>query len=155
MYVPERRNSLVELMNEIYRVLKPCGVFFSVTPIYPHLGAFADPTHVNYMTQETFVNYFDHVLRWAGRYGYTGDFFVDRSAVKVAGAHAHVSMQAIGGACEAPPLSPSEQSVKKVNDELIAIAKEAERHDAYELYVAELDATDTVGESEILETGVA
>ena len=38
------------LMNEIFRVMKPGGVFLSITPIYPYLGAFMDPTHNNIMT---------------------------------------------------------------------------------------------------------
>ena len=59
VYSPKRRNSFVELMNEIYRVLKPGGLFLSSTPGYPHGVAFRDPTHVNFITNETFPLYFD------------------------------------------------------------------------------------------------
>jgi len=46
------------LMNEIFRILKPGGRFLSVTPIYPYLGAFQDPTHNNIITADTFEMYF-------------------------------------------------------------------------------------------------
>jgi len=51
-------------MNECYRVLKKDGVFLSMTPIYPYLGAFQDPTHVNIITVDTFTNYFSNQKFW-------------------------------------------------------------------------------------------
>jgi len=77
-YVPHRRNCFVELMNEIFRVLKPGGVFLSWTPAYPHAAAFRDPTHVNIITDETFPLYFDWQHRWATIYGFKGAFRVDQ-----------------------------------------------------------------------------
>jgi SAM-dependent methyltransferase len=74
LYLPERRNSFVELMNEIHRVLKPGGKFLSSTPAYPHKEAFQDPTHVNIITEETFYYYFDDTYRWASMYGFRGAF---------------------------------------------------------------------------------
>lgn len=74
VYLPQRRNSFVELMNEIYRVLKFGGLFMSVTPAYPHGEAFQDPTHVNIITEMTFPAYFDDVNRWAAGYGFRGAF---------------------------------------------------------------------------------
>ncbi len=74
LYVPNRRNSFVELMNEIYRVLVKGGIFLSVTPAYPHTAAFQDPTHVNIITEETFTHYFDDTRTWAKIYGFTGSF---------------------------------------------------------------------------------
>lgn len=73
---PERRNPFVELMNEVYRVLKPGGLFLSITPAYPHGVAFRDPTHVNFITEETFPMYFDNKNRWASIYGFNGAFHV-------------------------------------------------------------------------------
>ena len=35
IYLPQRRLPFIELMNEIWRTLKPGGIFFSHTPIYP------------------------------------------------------------------------------------------------------------------------
>jgi tetratricopeptide (TPR) repeat protein len=79
LYVPERRNAFVELMNEVYRVLKIGGFFLSYTPAYPHAPAFRDPTHVNIITDETFPLYFGDVnepgqYRWASMYGFKGAF---------------------------------------------------------------------------------
>lgn len=76
IYAPVRRNAFVELMNEVYRVLKPGGLFLSVTPAYPHPAAFSDPTHVNIITEDTWRCYFDHERRWASIYGFTGRFLV-------------------------------------------------------------------------------
>jgi len=50
-------NPFIEAMNEIWRVLKPGGVFIARTPAYPHPEAFQDPTHVNIITDTT-VSYF-------------------------------------------------------------------------------------------------
>jgi SAM-dependent methyltransferase len=74
IYAPEKRNPFIELMNEIYRVLKPGGIFLSVTPAYPHPAAFQDPTHVNIITEETFTKYFDDTHTWAKIYGFKGRF---------------------------------------------------------------------------------
>ena len=74
IYLPQRRNAFVEVMNEIHRVLKPGGVFMSFTPAFPHGPAFRDPTHVNIITKETFPLYFDDKVRWASMYGFRGSF---------------------------------------------------------------------------------
>lgn len=74
IYCPRRRNSFVELMNEIHRVLKKDGIFLSVTPAYPHNAAFQDPTHVNIITEETFHFYFSEPTSWAKIYGFNGSF---------------------------------------------------------------------------------
>ena len=74
IYIPKRRNPFIELMNEIYRVLKANGIFLSVTPAYPHAAAFQDPTHVNIITEETFLYYFSEPNRWASIYGFSGNF---------------------------------------------------------------------------------
>ncbi len=74
VYCPDRRFSFVELMNEVYRVICPGGIFLSVTPAIPHPNAFRDPTHVNYITEETFPLYFCRDNLWARMYGFVGDF---------------------------------------------------------------------------------
>lgn len=76
VYAPTRRNAFVELMNEIYRVLKPGGIFLSSTPAYPHEVAFRDPTHVNIITEKTFPQYFDLHQKVASMYGFNGGFEV-------------------------------------------------------------------------------
>ena len=75
IYVDGKRlNPFVALMNEISRVLKPGGLFFSSTPAYPHPSAFQDPTHVNIITNKTFINYFSIKHKCLGKiYGYTGE----------------------------------------------------------------------------------
>jgi SAM-dependent methyltransferase len=74
LYLPERRFPFVALMDEIWRCLKPGGVFLSHTPAYPYPQAFRDPTHVNIITEETFPIYFDERGRLAGMYGFKGSF---------------------------------------------------------------------------------
>jgi SAM-dependent methyltransferase len=70
----ERLHPFINLMNEIHRVLKPGGIFRAHTPAIPYPQAFQDPTHVNFITEETvqyFAGYYKDVNRY---YGYTGDF---------------------------------------------------------------------------------
>ncbi len=77
IYNPLRRNPFIELMNEVYRVLKPDGMFLSQTPAFPHVASFMDPTHVNYITEQTFPLYFadgNPTSPWAVIYGFRGAF---------------------------------------------------------------------------------
>lgn len=76
LYVPERRYPFVELMSEIYRVMKVGGKFLSSTPAFPHGAAFQDPTHVNIITPDTFYEYFDDRKIWAKQYGFKGAFVI-------------------------------------------------------------------------------
>ena len=66
-------NPFVELMNEIWRVLKDDGYFFACTPCFPMKEAFQDPTHVNIMTEDTVKMYFCNNF-WARIYGFEGSF---------------------------------------------------------------------------------
>jgi SAM-dependent methyltransferase len=71
----------VNLMNEVYRVLKPGGLFLSSTPAYPSKQAFQDPTHVNIITEDTFPLYFcsgshSQGALFASMYGFVGDFMM-------------------------------------------------------------------------------
>lgn len=67
------RFPFVELMNEIHRTLKTGGLVFSRTPAFPSQQSFRDPTHVNFITEETFPKYFCGPL-FAKIYGFTGEF---------------------------------------------------------------------------------
>lgn len=67
----------IRIMNEVWRVLEPNGRFYAVTPAYPRVEAFSDPTHVNIITEETH-NYFTEPHNWASMYGFTGSFRVLR-----------------------------------------------------------------------------
>ena len=81
VYLPERRFSFIQLMNEVYRVLKPGGIFFSRSPFYPISSAFTDPTHVNVITADTFPMYFDDKHTWGKMYGFTGKFNIRLQAI--------------------------------------------------------------------------
>jgi SAM-dependent methyltransferase len=71
------RFPFVELMNEIWRVLKPDGLLYASTPCYPHPAVFQDPTHVNPFTHATH-EYFTRPNLIAQMYGFRGDFEVVR-----------------------------------------------------------------------------
>ena len=77
MYAPQRRHCFIELMNEVYRVLKPGGTFLSLTPCYPAVSALRDPANVQLITDETFTLYFDKVNRWAAANGFKGAFVIE------------------------------------------------------------------------------
>ena len=64
-------------MNQIYRVLKPGGLFYSHTPAFPAGPAWRDPTHVNIITEETFPLYFDDKNRLASMYRFNGYFKIE------------------------------------------------------------------------------
>jgi SAM-dependent methyltransferase len=72
------RLPFIELMNEIWRVLKPGGRFFSITPCYPHPSAFQDPTHVNIITDKTH-EYFVGSSPMGRIYGFQGQFELIRA----------------------------------------------------------------------------
>ena len=80
LYAPTRRMPFVELMNEVWRVLKPGGIFYSYTPAVPQLAAFWDPTHVNFITEQTFPMYFDEKSLLAKMYGFNGAFIVQNQS---------------------------------------------------------------------------
>lgn len=70
------KNPFIELMSEIWRVLKPNGILKSHTPYYPYPEAFQDPTHVNIITDKT-VYYFTNdagLLNLSRFYGFNGEF---------------------------------------------------------------------------------
>jgi SAM-dependent methyltransferase len=73
----------IHLMNEVYRILKPGGYFASLTPIYPFVGAFQDPTHVNIMTSNTIRDYFsEHQHEIARFYGIKTNFLIKFEAIR-------------------------------------------------------------------------
>jgi SAM-dependent methyltransferase len=80
----------VQVMNEIWRVMKLGGTFMSSTPAFPHAAAFQDPTHVNYVTPDTFGEYFDEFKTWGKNYGFKGKFSI--KAMDYFGPHLVVTM---------------------------------------------------------------
>ena len=67
----------IQLMNEIWRVLEPNGLFYGVTPAYPSHKSFVDPTHVNFISKKTH-EYFVGNSPLARMYGFKGYFDVVR-----------------------------------------------------------------------------
>lgn len=63
----------VDLMSEVFRVLKPGGVFLAATPAIPKNETFVDPTHVNYLTLRSH-EYFCGAAPLARMYGFQGNF---------------------------------------------------------------------------------
>ncbi len=88
--VAPNRNPFIFLMSEVHRILKKDGLFFAQTPAYPYPPAFSDPTHVNFITQDT-IKYFGKELMGDGavigdervnlgkRYGFKGEFLILRN----------------------------------------------------------------------------
>lgn len=72
------RFPFLDLMGEIWRVLKPGGQFYALTPAYPSAEAFQDPTHVNIITAETHT-YFCGAAPYATHYGFRGRFACQRA----------------------------------------------------------------------------
>jgi SAM-dependent methyltransferase len=69
----------INLMNEIYRVLRKDGLFISSTPCLPNYDSvFSDPTHVNYFTSPK-IQYFTNPNLYAKDYGFYGIFDVIES----------------------------------------------------------------------------
>jgi len=66
--------TFINFMNEVNRCLVDGGYFFAVTPAFPSASAFQDPTHINFITEET-INYFAE-SSWAINldYEYSGNF---------------------------------------------------------------------------------
>ena len=79
----ERKQSFIDVMSEIWRVLKPNGQTFFATPAYPHPESFQDPQHVNTITENTIL-YFStinqHFLELGQAYGFKGQFEVIQQA---------------------------------------------------------------------------
>lgn len=67
----------VDLMSEIWRVLKPGGCLYAVTPAFPKEKAFRDPTHVNIITTHTH-RYFTEPQVLGRMYGFEGSFNLKR-----------------------------------------------------------------------------
>lgn len=63
----------IKLMSEIHRVLENGGTFIALTPVFPRESAMVDPTHVNFLTKNSY-KYFCKPNTWASMYGFNGDF---------------------------------------------------------------------------------
>ena len=106
----------IQVMNEIFRVLKPDGRLYALTPAYPKESAYVDPTHVNIITKNTH-KYFTEPHNWACMYGFKGKFKVLRA-------------QWCYFRNETERMSPAELYVKKV---LCGIFRKMMQHFVWEL----------------------
>lgn len=88
-YKPERRQVMIELFNEIYRVLKHDGIFYSQTPLYPARSVFQDPTHVSVWTDESFNYFAGDYYGFHDHYGHTSRFEKTQSQIE----NDHIFMQ--------------------------------------------------------------
>jgi SAM-dependent methyltransferase len=68
----------IRLMDEIWRVLAHGGRLYALTPAFPRLQAFVDPTHVNFITEGTH-EYFCGEFPFAHMYGFAGRFNIIRA----------------------------------------------------------------------------
>ena len=102
LYLPHRRFPFIELMSEVYRVLKIDGIFLSVTPAFPQEAAWRDPTHVNIITEQTFPLYFDDVNCWGRDYGFKGAFHIEGQRWGEGSVHLETLMKKV------PELPPKE-----------------------------------------------
>lgn len=95
LYLPHRRFPFIELMSEIYRVLKIDGLFLSITPAFPQEAAWRDPTHVNIITEQTFPLYFDDINCWGRDYGFKGAFHIEGQRWSEGGFHLETLMKKV------------------------------------------------------------
>jgi SAM-dependent methyltransferase len=57
-HIVEHIRELVQFMEEVYRVCRPGAEVRVIVPYYTSRGAFRDPTHVRFITEDTF-QYFE------------------------------------------------------------------------------------------------
>jgi len=88
-----RETPLINIFNEIYRVLKDGGRFFFFVPVLPSEAVFQDPTHLNFWCQEK-VNYFcGDYYGFHDHYGHISRF--EKVSIKVEVHHMTVELKAI------------------------------------------------------------
>jgi hypothetical protein len=86
-----RLQPTVQLFNEVYRILKPGGIFETNTPVHPH--CYQDPTHSSIWTPETFTYFSGSYGNFKEAYGHTSNFRV--IGEKWDDIHYHVTFEAI------------------------------------------------------------
>lgn len=69
-----RRNCMIELFNEIYRVLKPSGEFFFALPVAGTTEYYRDPTHVYPWVQQSLHYFSGDYFGHHDDYGHTNKF---------------------------------------------------------------------------------
>jgi len=70
-------NPVIELFNEVWRVLKKGGKFEITVPVFPHVEAYADPTHMSVWTFFSF-QYFTSDAINKELYGVKSSFQIEK-----------------------------------------------------------------------------
>lgn len=103
IYMPERRSCMIELFNEIWRVLKPGGEFYSQTPAFipgeNNTMVWQDPTHVSVWTPDTFNYFSGDYFGHHDTYSHKSDFV--KAAMDISNGHINVTLRAQKPAREA------------------------------------------------------
>jgi SAM-dependent methyltransferase len=89
----ERFFPFIDIMSEIWRVLKPGGQLYAFTPVYPNKEAFRDPQHVNIVTDDMWEYFAGSMLGLTQHYGFKGEFKLLEQRFE--GAHVVWHMEAI------------------------------------------------------------
>jgi len=71
----EHIRDLPSLFEELYRVCAPGAVITFIVPYYASIGAFKDPTHKSFFTEET-MRYFSDDKWYGSDYGFKANFKV-------------------------------------------------------------------------------
>lgn len=78
----ERKQPFIDIMSEVWRVLKPGGIAYFATPAFPTAETFQDPQHVNFISERTILYFcepsektnWDQSMQLCHQYGFTGRF---------------------------------------------------------------------------------
>lgn len=54
-------DGFLALIDDIYRVLKPGGLLYAITPLFPSTSAVADPDHRRYFMEDTWTAFHGHL----------------------------------------------------------------------------------------------
>lgn len=84
-----RHSAMIQVFNEIFRVLKDNGTFYSQTPI----NDFSDPTHVAHWTADTFNHFSGDYFGFHDHYGHTSRF--EKQEIHEENNHVYCTMRAI------------------------------------------------------------
>lgn len=92
-----RRDCMIRLFDEVYRILKPDGEFYIQTPIYPDKSIFQDPQHLSFWTDDT-INYFSgDYFGWHDHYGHNSRFEIVKKEIDQNISHVKITLRAVKG----------------------------------------------------------